>query len=392
MGKKSAPPQITPEQSIYAAEKSQASSQQAQTQADWANRPTQNTPWGQSSWTAAAGTDPATGKPVTNWTQNITLDPKQQAALDSQMGIDQSKSQIAQGMLGRLDQAYQKPVDFSGMQQAGAVPQAGAGLQTSVGGAGSAERQKIEDAMWQRMQPQHAQQTAALEGKLANMGLTRGSEAWNRESQRLGDQQARERFNVMDRGLAEQQGMFNMGLQQGNFANAAQQQGFNQQQQQAAYQNQLRQQQIAEMMQQRGMPLNEVNALLTGAQVGMPSMPNFNTSTSAGGVNYSAALQQSHNSAMDSYNAKQAQQQGMMGGLAGLAGTAMQAGMMFSDVRLKSDIVRVGTHPLGVGIYDYTMFGERHRGVLAHEVRAVAPHLVTEDASGYLMVNYAGLA
>ena len=97
MGKKSAPPPA-PDYTA-AAEKTAQSSQEAQTRADWANRPTQNTPWGQSSWQASAGVDPATGQPITNWTQNITLDPSQQQALDSQMAIQQGRSDIAQGML-----------------------------------------------------------------------------------------------------------------------------------------------------------------------------------------------------------------------------------------------------------------------------------------------------
>jgi hypothetical protein len=393
MGKKASPPQITPEQSIYAAQQTSQSNQDAQTRADWANRPTQNTPWGQSSWQSQAAVDPATGKPVTNWTQNITLDPRQQQALDSEMAVQQGRTNIAQGMIGRLDDAYKTPFDWSNMQAPGQAPTAGQGMMGGLGDNGSmAARTRIEDAMWQRMQPQHQQQQGALDTQLANMGLTRGSEAWNREQQRLGDQQSRERFNVMDRGLAEQQGQFGMGLQAGQFQNQAQQQQFGQGMQTADYANKLRQQQIAEQMQKRGMPLNELNALLTGQQVGMPSMPSFNTSQSAGGTNYTGALQQSYNSAMDGYNAQQAKTQGMMGGLAGLASTGVQAGMMFSDARLKTDIVRVGTHPLGIGIYDYTMFGERMRGVLAHEVREVAPHLVHEDSSGYLMVNYAGLA
>jgi hypothetical protein len=66
---------------------------------------------------------------------------------------------------------------------------------------------------------------------------------------------------------------------------------------------------------------------------------------------------------------------------------------MFSDARLKTDVVRVGTHPtLGVGIYEYVMFGEPTSGVLAHEVQEVRPDLVMQHPSGYLMVDYGGLA
>ena len=43
----------------------------------------------------------------------------------------------------------------------------------------------------------------------------------------------------------------------------------------ANYANALRQQQIGEAMGRRGQSLNEINALLSGQQVGMPQMPTF---------------------------------------------------------------------------------------------------------------------
>ena len=61
---------------------------------------------------------------------------------------------------------------------------------------------------------------------------------------------------------------------------------------------------------------------------------------------------------------------------------------MFSDRRLKSNIVRVGTHPLGIGIYEYDIFGERQRGVMADEVLKVMPEAVMTADNGYMMVNY----
>ena len=79
---------------------------------------------------------------------------------------------------------------------------------------------------------------------------------------------------------------------------------------------------------------------------------------------------------------------------AGAAGTAIGgAGSIpglfaMSDRRLKSNIVRVGTHPLGIGIYEYDIFGERQRGVMADEVESVLPEAVAIHPSGYKMVNY----
>jgi hypothetical protein len=55
---------------------------------------------------------------------------------------------------------------------------------------------------------------------------------------------------------------------------------------------------------------------------------------------------------------------------------------------------RVGTHPRGFGIYRLRYIGERtpRLGVIAQEVRRVAPELVKVQAhTGLLMVNYAAL-
>jgi hypothetical protein len=76
---------------------------------------------------------------------------------------------------------------------------------------------------------------------------------------------------------------------------------------------------------QRGMSLNEMNALLSGTQVGMPQMPTFNTSAPAGQVNYSGAGGQQYNAAMNNYNAQQQKQQGLFGGLGSLASLGLGA-------------------------------------------------------------------
>jgi hypothetical protein len=116
-----------------------------------------------------------------------------------------------------------------------------------------------------------------------------------------------------------------MSLGAGNYANQQNQQQFGQNLQGGNFQNQNRQQAIAEQALQRGMSLNEMNALLTGTQVGMPSMPSFNTSQSTGGVNYSNAADKGYNADMNAYNAKQQQSQSMMSGVTSVASMAMMA-------------------------------------------------------------------
>ena len=76
---------------------------------------------------------------------------------------------------------------------------------------------------------------------------------------------------------------------------------------------------------------------------------------------------------------------GTMGDLASTAGLLAA----FSDRKLKSNIERIGTHPLGIGIYKYLIFGNKAIGVMSDEVRKVMPEAVSvHKESGYDMVDY----
>jgi hypothetical protein len=70
-----------------------------------------------------------------------------------------------------------------------------------------------------------------------------------------------------------------------------------------------------------------------------------------------------------------------------------------SDRATKENIVRVGEHPLGIGLYLFDYQPEyreasghgRQFGVMADEVEAVMPEAVSVHANGYKMVDYAML-
>ena len=75
---------------------------------------------------------------------------------------------------------------------------------------------------------------------------------------------------------------------------------------------------------------------------------------------------------------------GLFGGLGGGTGGVPTT----SDRRLKSNVVRVGTHSLGIGIYEYDIWGLRQRGVMADEVMSVMPEAVVMQDNGYMAVRY----
>jgi hypothetical protein len=428
-GKSSAP--AAPDY-LGAATAQAAASEKATTAQNFANRPTINTPWGTQSWGTDSSVDPATGQNVTTWTQNTSLAPGLQSALDSQIGLQNDRSQLAGGFMDRVADEYSKPFDYANLPQMAQVNAPGS-LQTSTNDYSkglatgfnfgsplpqfdSSYRDTVANQLMQKMQPAHDYQQRQLETKLSNMGFRPGTEGYDRELNNMAQRQSAERYNALDTAGNEAQRLYNMQMgtaQQGyqqnlgaaqfqnqalgqanaldlanmGASNNAMSQQFGLNTQYANAQNQLRQQAIAEEMQRRGMSLNEMNALLSGQQVNMPNMPSFNTATKSETPNILGATQMGYDAQLGATNAQNA----AFGNLLGAGAQLGSAAFMFSDRRLKSNIKRVGTHAIGVGIYDYTMMGMPQRGVIAQEVEAVRPDLVKRHASGYLMVNYGGL-
>jgi hypothetical protein len=327
------------------------SSKEVTRDATYANRPTINTPWGSQTWTSGSQIDPSTGQSVTDWTQNINLNPQAQEALNSQQAITAGRSKAAQQLLGQATSATAQPMDWSSLP--------------SVPGSLADAQQGAYSKMAAELQPGRQQQQSALDTRLANQGLPINSEAYNRANSQLSGQWAQQDKGLLAQSLAE--GRADVGSQQA-----------------------MRQNAIAEQAQKRGMSLNELNALLTQQQInlpqGMSAAPNATGGTAQANQALAAATAQGN------YGLSAAQQNQSAGtdwgsAIGGIASVAMLA----SDRRLKSNIRRIGTHRLGIGIYEYDIFGTHQIGVMADEVRDVLPSAVFIHPSGYAMVDYAQL-
>jgi hypothetical protein len=291
-----------------AAQAQSAGSKDVATLNTWANRPDITTPWGSQTWGSNVSYDPATGQPVTQWSSNISLSPDQQEALNAQQDITMGRSQAAQTLLGQATGAFETPFDWSSLPTA----------PTEAAQAGNVQdaQNRAYQTMSQMLQPGREQQQAALDTKLANMGLPMGSTANQRANMQLANQ-----WGAQDRQMMGQ------AMQQGTQDVATQQQ---MQASQINQQQQLRQAAIAEEAQRRGMSLNELNALLTGQQVNMPQMPNVPGAGQAQGANLLGAAEAAGN-----YGLGAAQQQlaaapnwGSMIGTVGMGAGMLAAGMM----------------------------------------------------------------
>lgn len=436
-----------------AAEAQAASSREVTEQQTWANRPTVNTPFGQQTWEVTPVWDPATGQYINTWEQNTNLTPELQSAVDAQQRIQEGRSGLAESLLGRAETEFGQPMDWNQFVQLGGVPQPmqfGAtpnvpnytpeqiqrgidtqGLQEIDPSMGYFNR--AEDAIFgqwaNRMEPRFEQQAEQTRTKLYNQGLREGDEAFDREMQRVRqdqqDARTQAQFGATSGAGEEASRLFGMDLstrgQQfgeresgGAFANQAaaqamQQQlgiggqrfgqdvtragiedtrgqvGFGQQLTAANYQNQLRQQQISEELQRRGFSLNEINAILTGQQVAMPSMPGFNAAQRSEAVQYNQAAQNQGQAELDAFNAEQQAMQGMMQGAGSMA-------MMFCDRRLKKNIVEWTYDAVrGLQTYFFNYIWEKdtdpgHYGYMADEVEKLYPDAVV-NFNGYKMVT-----
>ena len=77
-------------------------------------------------------------------------------------------------------------------------------------------------------------------------------------------------------------------------------------------------------------------------------------------------------------------------GAASDIGMALSIASMFSDVRLKENVVHVGTAPSGISIYEwnYKWSKQRYRGAIAQDVLNFKPEAVVTMEPGFLGVKY----
>ncbi|TPJ97630.1 tail fiber domain-containing protein [Mesorhizobium sp. B2-5-9] len=430
----------------------------------------QNTPQGSVSWDQSGTysyTDPYTGDTydIPRFTSTQTYSPEEQGIFDANQGARQNLANLAEGQSGRLNELLGTPFSLSGAPSAGKagnytqysggpsltsqLGNAGA-ITNSIGAAGditktygtdfSQDRQRVEDALFQRMEPSMAQDRQSLETQLANQGIRVGSDAYsaaqgdygrNVNDARLGailnagQEQSRlvgleaNRAAFENSAQAQQYGQnandaqfqnsaqaqqYGQNLSSAQFGNDARQQMY--QNQYAATQgnnalasqafneqNALRSQYLNEQYAQRNQPINEITALLSGSQVSNPNfvnanMPTIPTTDVAGLIN-------------TNYNQRVAQAQGnnqnILGGLFGLGGSMLQGagaaggfGALFSDRRLKKDIEKVGETESGHNLYTYRYKagGPMQLGLMAQEVEKKDPGAVIDTPSGYKMVDY----
>lgn len=334
------------------------------------NRPTEVDPYGMRTWQLRPGADPQNPQPG-DYLVSTSLAPEQQSLLDSQNRISQSFMDTGEQGLGRVSDMLGSNPDTSGMPALQGAPQGGQlttslnpminGLQTGLNRsnlpgldqATDATRQRVEQALFSRLTPEFNRREDMTRNRLLNSGLASGSEAYGAEMDQLGrDRNDAEMQAILSGGsemsrlLGEQRAnreqLFGEEQAAGQFGNAAIGQAFGQAQTAAGFGNQAqgqqfqqdlsgatfgnqsRQQAIQEMLTMRQLPLNEINALRSGTQVGGLTPAQFYTPTSAAPPVFDASMAQG-NYDMQAYQNQQQGYNGLMGGIARLGAAAVTA-------------------------------------------------------------------
>lgn len=319
------------------------------------NNVNQVTPYGNLTYTQTPGSNG-----VPQYTATQTLNPTQQQSLDTQQQIELDTSKLGQNQIGRISDSLSDPFKLSDF---GAAPS-----------ANNDARQQVIDSLYgqqkSRLDPQFADSQKALETKLANQGISQGTEAYS-NAQRDFDFGKNDAYQTAENqainaGGAEQSRLY--GLQSGAY-----------------------QQDISNALTERNQPINELAALLgSGNGVQQPTYTNT-PQTGVNGTDVIGATALSQNAANNNYNQQVGSRNALIGALAGAGGSA--AGLaLASDYRLKRNIRKVGKiGPYNAYAYNYRWSPKREIGVMAQEVLKINPNAVVEMPNGYLAVNYGKL-
>ena len=366
---------------------------------------------------------------VPTYSSTISLSPGEQSILDKNTQLRSNIGDIGVSQSARLMDHLGRPMDMSNLQAWNAGPQA-PGLKTSFGDAGPiqktlkgedirqdqmpTDRQAVERAMLDRWEQDARKQNMAQEATMAARGLSPGGQGYSD----MQDAQSRARTDAGNQAFlasgaesraaqdayntAAQQ-RFGQGAAQGAFANQSQAQQFQQLLQAAGFSNEammqvfqmmgqqadrgnaLRQSQFGENVALRNQPINEIMAMLSGAQVNNPNLSAYNPASTQG-----VPIGQMF---YDNFNARSQQAQNSLAGIADIGSAvagALPWASWLSDRRAKTDIVPIGASLAGAPLYTFRYWTDMdtvHIGVMADEVKKIHPdavHLV----DGFDHVDY----
>lgn len=291
------------------------------------NRVNETTPYGSVKYSQVPDPTSPTGF---SYQRDTTLSPEQQALYQSSTKNAQGASNLAGQLQGQVGDALKNPFSLSDYGSSTKVSSPGdpmsaqgpnavnLGNAASYAGGAQAVGKTLYDQRLALLQPQMDRQNAQLDTQLRNQGLMPGTQAYDNalsdlrtsQSQQLnqlagdattaaGNEQSR--LAGLDLSLTGQ----NFNQQQTGFNNdlTKLQQSLTDRLSTAGFNNQTRSTDISQGIAARQTPLQEYNALQTGAQPTTPTFQPYGMAQTQA-PNLQGAAQANYNAASDQYNAK----------------------------------------------------------------------------------------
>ena len=336
------------------------------------------------------------------WQSTTTFSPEQQRLYDLQTQGQTALGETAVGQLDRIRNIFGQDFDLSQIPDRISSITGPEYAMYDTGQDFGTQKQEVEDALYRqatnRLDPEFAKQFDQERTRLINSGVGEGTEAYRNAMDAYERSKTAAYGDARDRSIlaggAEQSRLIGDTLRQLGFNNQAEAQQFIDALTSGGFQNKARASAIDEQAYMRSLPLNEYNALMTGAQVTNPQFAATQAVQGPAPAPTFAATQAADQRAIDLYNAQLASsgsaQGGLFGALGTLGGAALSNPAIFSsDRRLKTDIVQIGhIKETGLPIYQYKINGEEQIGVMSDEVVHVHPEAVLVGADGFDRVDY----
>lgn len=207
------------------------------------------------------------------WSSDIQLSPAQQLQLDSMNRRNTVMGYSGEDLANQAYGSMHEALDVSD------IP----GLIYGIGDGSTGDTwDKYSGLLMDRLNPDLDTQQAALDSKLANMGLTAGSEGWQTQQRQFGKQRA-------DAGVAAQLAGADLAMRG------------------AQLNNQTRQQGINERVDLRDLPLKELQALRSASGITNPTFYTPGQQGQTSGADLSGAGTSSYNAAVNQTNAQNQQ-------------------------------------------------------------------------------------
>jgi hypothetical protein len=228
-----------------------------------------------------------------------TLTPQAQKTLEEQQNTQYQLASLSSKGAGLASNVLDKSFNFGGPSVQTSLDLSNvAKMPVNAGMTG-------QEAIMSRLEPSLAKQRTSTETQLINQGLRPGTEAYDNAIQLLGQQENDARTQAALTGI--------------NLDTSANAQGYNQALQGAQFGNTAQQQALAQAIQSRQMPLNEITALMSGSQIQNPQFGAY-SGTNVQAAPVFAATQAQGQADQNTYNQQVATQNANTAGLYSLAG------------------------------------------------------------------------